>query len=448
MSFLRPEHPRRGIVNPGAARALASLLGLAAALQSSGAFGQDGSNDVCPAVSLDASDVRDRYDEHGRWVHQLRLSQGRVVEEIELTYRDDRVVERTELTPGHRRVARTHFDGERVVAAECFEDGHSVADARYHYDADGRLVRVDKATFAKVPAEGQPGTPVWTRETTLNTYDAEGQLVLVEVRDAAGRVKSRIASERPPPEVPIVLSLTSGGAYQSDTELYDFLGGIGIRRDPKPERYASDPLEVELAAAYRFHRAAGTTSTDQTTLRMAVDYHDILPRITLFSFMATDRNLPVNLRLNLELAVLGFKLDLVRRQKTRLDVSFAPIWNFRSIVAPEDAEDETTSRLRGSLRARAALNFDGWAFANTLELLPTLYGDHAAPENDFWHRTVFRDTMSFDIALSPRFTLRQIVRYTWDSAMRAQAECPDDDNPLCRGYAVSSTTALSLNLEL
>jgi hypothetical protein len=111
-------------------------------------------------------------------------------------------------------------------------------------------------------------------------------------------------------------------------------------------------------------------------------------------------------------------------------------------------EDETTSKLRGSLRVRAGLHFDSWSLVNTLELLPTLYGDHAAPEDDFWHRTVLRDTLSFDVELSPRFTFHQVFRYTWDSAMRAQAECPEDGNPLCLGYAVSSTTALSLNLEL
>jgi len=425
-----------------ARRALARLLALAALASSEAAQAEDGSNDVCPANSVAADDVRDSYDAQGHWVHQLRLTDGRVVEEIAVSYRGDHAVARTEVTPGHRRSARTYFDGERVSVAECHEDGRRVAYAGYTYDTDGRLVLVDKRTLAKER---------WTRETTHHTYAADGRLMLSEVRDAAGRVKSRTESQRAPLAVPVVLSLTTGGTYQSDTELYDFLGGIGIHRAAEPDRFGSDPLEVALDAAYRFHRAAGTTSTDQTTLRLAVDYHDILPRITLFTFAATDRNLPVNLRLNLELAVLGVKFDIVPPRRVQLDVSFAPIWNFRSIIAPEPGTagvDETTSKLRGSLRTRAGLHFDDWSLVNTFEFLPTLYGDDTASEDDFWHRTVIRDSVSFDVKLSTYFTFHEIFKYTWDSAMRAQATCPDGENPLCLGYAFSSTTALSLNLEL
>jgi hypothetical protein len=434
--------------------ALAALLGFAVLFGASAARAEDGSNDVCPATSVDADDVRDDYDAEGRWTHELRLAKQRVVEEIAVSYRDDHAVARTEITPGHRRTARTYFDGDHVVVAECYEDGQRVGYASYAYDADDHLVLVDKRLLVKPTAEGTaPSTETWTRETTHHAYDKNGELVLTEVRDGTGRVKARTRSQRAPRVVPIVLSLTTGGTYQSDTELYDFLGGIGIHRDPPVERYGSDPLEVALDAAYRFHRASGTTSTDQTTLRLAVDYHDIVPRITLFTFATTDRNLPVNLRLNLELAVLGVKFDLVPPRKLQLDVSFAPVWNFRSIHAPTPAPnapyaDETTSKLRGSVRARAGLHFDQWSLVNSFEFLPTLYGDDAATEDDFWHRTVVRDTVSFDVKLSEHFTFHEVFKYTWDSAMRAQAQCPDGDNPLCLGYAFSSTTALSLNLGL
>jgi hypothetical protein len=270
------------------------------------------------------------------------------------------------------------------------------------------------------------------------------------VRDGAGKLKRRTENERAPPDVPIVLKFTAGGSYQSDTELYDLLAGLGIHRDPGIARYASDPLEVGLDAAYRFNRASGVTSTDQTMLRLAVDYHEVLRRTTLFTFATTERNLPANLRLNLEVAALGVKFDVVPPRELQVDVSFAPVWNFRSIVAPSEGAgvDETTSKLRGSLRARAGLHFETWSLVNTFEFLPTLYGDEAATEDDFWHRTIVRDTLSLDVNLSPRFTLRQIMKYTWDSAMRAQASCPDPDNPLCLGYAFSMTTAVRLNLEL
>jgi hypothetical protein len=421
---------------------LGGALGCVVALASHVAHAEDGGNDVCPAISVPADDVRGQYDAKGRFIHELRLAEGRVVQEIAVSYRDDHAVARTEVTPEHRRTARTYYDGGHVVVAECHEDGRRVAHAGYTYDGDGHLVLLDKRTLVKER---------WTRETTHDTYDADGELVLTEVRDETGRVKSRTRSDRAPLTVPVVLSFTTGGTYQSDTELYDFLGGIGIHREPKVERYGADPLEVALDAAYRFHRAAGTTSTDQTTLRLGVDYHDIVPRLTLFSFITTERNLPVNLRLNLELAVLGVKVDLLRPRRVRLDVSFAPIWNFRSIVAPESgapSTDETTSKLRGSFRVRGGLTFDDWSLVNTFEFLPTLYGDGVATEDDFWHRTVLRDTVTFDVKLSPHFTFHEIFKYTWDSAMRAQASCPDSENPLCLGYAFSSTTAVSLNLEL
>jgi hypothetical protein len=289
------------------------------------------------------------------------------------------------------------------------------------------------------------------REITLNTYDVEGRLVASEVRDGGGRLKRRTSSRRVPPRVPILLSLVGGGSYQSDTELFDFVGGFGIHREPKPEQYATDPLEVELDAAYRFHRVAGATGTDQTTMRLGVDYHDVVPRITLFSFAATDRNVPANLRLNLEVAPLGVKVDLVRPARVRLDVSFAPVWNFRSIVNPGDEArepDETTSKLRGSFRARAGVHFEAWSLVDTVELLPTIFGDQSRPEDDFWHRTVLRNTTILEVTLSPRFSLRQSFKYTWDPAMRAQAVCPDANEPLCRGYALASTTALSVNIEL
>jgi YD repeat-containing protein len=404
----------------------------------------DGSNDACPARNADANDVRESYDPKGRLVHQLRLDHGVVVEEIALSYTGDQATARTELTPGHERIARSYFDADdHLVVGECYEDGQRVGYAAYRYD-DKHLVALEKRT--RRPDGG------FELETTRYAYDPDGNLVTTEVRGPDGKLVSVTRAERPAPAVPIVFSVLAGGSYQSDTELYDVTAGLGLHRRPKVERYGSDPLEVGLDGTYKFHRAAGITSTDQTTLRFGVDYHDILPRITLFTFTATDRNLPANLRLNLEEAVLGLKVDIVRPgRKYQLDASFAPVWNFRSILAPQPSggsTDETTSKLRGSFRARAGLHFASWSLVDTFELLPTIFGDDVASEDDFWHRTVLRNTVTFDVALAPRFTFHEEFKYTWDSAMRAQATCPDSENPLCLGYAFASTTALVVNLQL
>src|SRR5262249_16733785 len=152
------------------------------------------------------------------------------------------------------------------------------------------------------------GPGLFRRETTRYAYDADGELVRTEVFGADGSRTSVTAADRAAVAVPVELVLSAGGSYQGDTELYDFTAGLGLPRRPKVLRYGSDPLEVGLDGTYKFHRAEHVTSTDQTTLHFGVDYHDILPRITLFTFTSTDRNLPANLRLNLEEGVLGIKV--------------------------------------------------------------------------------------------------------------------------------------------
>lgn len=405
------------------------------------ALAADGSNDACPAQNVDADDVREDYDPSGRLVHQLRLKQGVVVEEVAIAYAGDHPTLRTERTPGHQRIARSYFDGDDLLVGECYADGQRSGYVSYRY-TDHHVTLMDK----RLLTDG-----AFRAETTRYTYDPDGNLLVTEVRDANNAVVSVTRAERQPARVPVLLSFLAGGSYQSDTELYDFTAGIGIHRRPKVQRYGSDPLEVGLDGTYKFHRAAGITSTDQTTLRFGADYHDILPRITLFTFTTTDRNLPANLRLNLEEGVLGIKFDLVPPRKEQLDVSFAPVWNFRSILSPNasgGATDETTSKLRGSLRARAGLHYPTWSLLDTFEFMPTLYGDDVATEDDFWHRTVVRNTVTFDVTLTKHLSLHEEFKYTWDSAMRAQATCPDSENPLCLGYAFASTTALSVNLEL
>jgi hypothetical protein len=401
----------------------------------------DGSNDACPALNADADDVRETYDRSGRLVHQLRLEHGAVVQETAITYRGDHPTLRTERTPGHERITKSYFEGDELVVGECYEDGQRTGYVSYRY-ADDHVQLMEKRTLTG------GGFRV---ETTRYSYDPDGNLLFTEVRGPDGGLISVTRAERLPSAVPVLLSFLAGGSYQSDTQLYDFMGGIGIHRRPKAYRYGTDPVEVGLDGTYKFHRAARVTSTDQTTLRFGVDYHDIVPRITLFTFTSTDRNMPANLRLNLEEAVLGIKFDLVPPGKYQLDLSFAPVWNFRSIVDPNQmgaATDETTSKLRGSLRARAGLHFSTWSLLDTFEFLPTIYGDDVASEDDFWHRTVVRNTVTFDVTLTKRLSFREEFKYTWDSAMRAQATCPDSENPLCLGYAFASTTALSVNLEL
>jgi len=403
----------------------------------------------------DADDVREHYDSRGRLTHQLRLKQGVNVQEIWVVHTGDQATLRVENTPGHRRVARTAWDDTKVISAECFVDGQRTARATYRYNDDDRVVWVERQQFPVAPVGEEAVTPPQAHtETTAFRYDAGGQVIATEVRDGTGRLLRSLRSDRDVPPVPIKLSLTLGGSYQSDTNLYDVTAGLGLHRRPPPERWADDPLQVSLTGLFKFHRAAGLTSTDQTTVRFSADYHEILPRITLFTFTSTDRNVPANLRLNLEQAVLGLKLDIIRPDKYQADVSFAPVWNYRSIVSPPatgtegEPVVENTSKLRGSFRARFGILRDKWTLLNTFEFLPTLFGDDIAQEDSFWNRTLIRNTVVLDVRVTKYLTLREEFKYTRDPALSAQASCPDDDNPLCRGYSIASTTALVLNVDL
>ncbi|HET9960538.1 MAG TPA: hypothetical protein VFQ61_38975 [Polyangiaceae bacterium] len=423
---------------------LASCVGMLA--WPTAALAEDGGNEVCPANYASANDVRERYDARGRLVHQLRLEAGQQVEEIAIQYGGAHATERTELTPGRRRVAKTQWNGDSVTLAECYVDGVLTASATYGYQ-DTRVALVTRRFYEKPATERV--------ETTRFFYDYDGQLIGTELRDGEQRLLSTVRAERAPLRVPVQLSFNAGGSYQTDTNLYDVTAGFGIHRRPQAHRYGADPLEVELDGNFRFHRAAGITSTDQTTARFSADYHEILPHVTLFTFTASDRNLPANLRLNLEQALLGVKYDFLPRTDYQLDISFAPIWNFRSIIAPPPAGEEgapsvneTTSKLRGSLRARAGVHRTTWALRDTFEFLPTLYGDDVPQENGFWNRAMVRNTVTLELNFTPYLSLREEFKYTRDPAMRAQASCPDDSNPLCRGYSIVSTSSIVLRLDL
>ncbi|HWA77066.1 MAG TPA: hypothetical protein VG937_32245 [Polyangiaceae bacterium] len=408
------------------------------------ALAADTGNDACPAVALPADDIRDRYDDSARLIHELRIAKGRVVQEIAIAYAGEHAIARTEIAEGHVRIARNYWHADRLLVGECLLDGKRVGYVRYAYDGDGHVTEMDKRTLV---ASG-PGAGSWTRETTRNRYDADGQLIESELRGPDGHLVSATRADRVAPKIPVVISIRAGGAYQSDSALYDFTTGLTVHRDPQVQRYGSDPVEVELDAAYRYHRAAGVTSLDQTTVRFGADYHDLLPRFTLFTFTSMERNLATHLRLYLEEAVLGAKLDVVRTRHFNVDLSFAPIWSFRSIEAPTPSAEDSTSKLRGSFRARAGLRFKSWSLVDTFEFLPTIFGDEFAAEDSFWQRTIVRNTVTFEVNLARHLKLLEVFKYTWDPAMRAQASCPDESNPLCLGYAFSSTTALSVDWSL
>ena len=420
---------------------LALAVLLLAAVLSRPSWAEPGSNDACPADLPQGDDVRESYDEHGRLTRQLRFVKAELVGEAIVAYdASGHPTERIETAAGHTKIARTIWRGDHVVEAECSIDGATTARVVYEYDGEELIAK-------KETREGLPA------RTTSFWYDPAGRELLREIRGPTGELVSGTEAAHAPPHTPIQVAATGGATYQSDTDLLDANAGLGIHRKPAIERFGSDPLEVALDGAFKFNRARGITNADQVTARFGVDYNYVLPRITLFTFIASDRNLPANLKLNLEEAFLGVKVDIIPRARWQFDASLAPVWNFRAIRAPvapgsTTTADQSTSTLRASLRVRAGYKTVSYNVHDTVEFLPLLFGDTPVVESGIWARSIFRNTVSLDVTLSPIFTFHQELKYTRDLSMRAQAACPDASNPLCRGYAVATLTALSLRFEL
>jgi hypothetical protein len=401
----------------------------------------EGDNEACPARSADADDVRAAYDPAGHLTRQVRLRRSALVEEVRVSYdAAGHATERTETGPEGRRVARSAWNGDKVITATCAVDGRVVATTTYVYEGD-RLI------FKHEASEGAPA------RTTTVRYDAYGEPIGGETRADTGELQSRWEAERAHAKAPVKILLTGGGAYQSDTNLFDASTGVGLRRRPTLVRYGGDPLEVALDGSLRFHRSQGLTSTDQTHARLAVDYNLILPRTTLFTFTTVDRNLPANLKLNLEEGFLGVKYDLISAGTFTFDASFAPVWTLRAIVAPAKAtsaapRDVTSSTLRGSFRLRLGYGSGAVRLTDVLEFLPAFYGDDIVASSRIGERSILRNTVALDVNVGARVKLRQEVRYTRDPSMRAQASCPDAANPLCLGYAVATLTSLAVEVDV
>jgi hypothetical protein len=404
----------------------------------------DGGNDVCPPHSADADDVRDIRDASGRLLEQLRLRERAVVEEVHIA-RDaaGHPTERVETQGSSTRTARTRWAGDHASHAECLEGDAVVSTGDYTYDGDRTLESDEKRADQD------------RRKTTYH-YDGYGRLDGILVRDEEGHVLAHTEIVQPRPPTPILLTGSAGAVYQSDTALLDVTAGFGIHRKPKWAEYGGDPLEVGLDAAMKFDRTKGLTTTDQTTARIGIDYNYVFPRTTLFAFAATERNVTANLKVNLEVAPIGIKYDILPPTTFRLDASVAPVWNLRAVstvmempgAAPVPGPDLVTSTLRASFRLRAGISTSHFNLHDTFEFLPMVFGDQPVPSSHFWDRTIIRNTVVLEAVLTEHTRLREEFKYTRDPSTRLQAACPDSSNSLCSGYAIATTTSLVVSLDL
>lgn len=391
-----------------------------------------------------ATETRTFHDAEGRPVRTLVLVDGTLASETTLAYTDARLTRKT-TTEGTRVTEETWtWDGANPLTHAVIVDGTPQRKETWSY-ADGR---VQVATLEE--AGGLP-----TR--TTYTYDALGNPTEVVTLREDGAVLSRTLAEFQVPRVPIHFAFTGGGAYQSDLRVASVTSAFAISREPPPTLWSVDPLEFKVGLGWTWSRSGDTLVNNQLTGNFSMDYNHLVPRTTLFLFATMERNPVANLHMDLILAPVGLKVDLVEGSKFRFDASFAPVWNYRSIEVAEggtcdgstmDAAGSCeTNKLRGSLRVRAKVDTRSVDVSDTLGWLPNL--DPAGMPGALWSDAIFQNTTALSIALSRSLTLAETFVYTLDPTLRDQADCAaDPDDLLCAGVKYSTNTSLTLAFDV
>ncbi len=401
---------------------------------------------AAPAVVTPvAAELRETWDPAGHLVRRLTLSQGRLIEET--TFRYDakgRLVEQRAVVDGHVILETRAYSAQGALAEQLVTRDEALERREVNrYDGAGR--RVEQAV------EDAAG-----RRTTTWTYDRFGGVVLVEKRDGRGIVTERTVADRMDPKVPITVSLDGGLSTNSDVDLHDGTVGFSFVREPIPALYGRDPVEVKLSASYTRGRAAGEDTNSELRGRFSLDYNYLWPRLTPFFFAEAERNPVANLDLDAVVAPVGLKVDVLDvLHPARLDLSFAPVWNYRAITTPAGGDCDgltvgidtacQSALIRGSLRLKAGYEAKRWSLMNTLELLPVLFPDGVSLADSLDQDSITRDTIDLEIKLTGRFTVTEKVVWTRDMSLADQVDCSTgDDNRLCEGRSVQSTGLLSL----
>ena len=404
-----------------------------------------------PAIAQEtpapAEEVRESYNSAGLLVRRLTLVGGQLVEELANAYdASGHLTQSTTSRDGHTTVETQRWGEDGALASrEITQDGAPESAETYSWDGSKMLSRT-------VTTGGRT-------ETTTFSYDASGAPTLVETRAEDGALVSRVISDREPaPEpvvpVPITLSVNGGVSTDSDVQTTSISGGFALSRKPDETQ---DPLEVSAYGGYTRGVSKGERTNDDLTAGFGLDYNHFVERTTAFLFMAFERNPVANLDIDLELAPIGLKYDLVPEGGLFwMDASFAPVWSYRSIlVAAGETCDEATvavdthctfSDLRGSFRVRLGLSAGGFALKDTVEFLPTLTpnADLVTALSD---ESILRNTAGLTVKLTGRLSLSEKLVFTRDKRLIAQVDCAaEPDSLLCDGLSLQSSSSLSLDL--
>ncbi len=388
-------------------------------------------------------EVRESYDAAGNLSHRIVLQDGMLSQEEHYRYEGSLLVEKRSTGPDGSSVESWSYAGDRPELHEQKKDDVLVLKESWTYGPDG----VQSLTVER-PGEGE--------KITTWTYDSLGRVVQVETHSSDGTLLSRSLTERSRPITPVHFEFSAGGGWSSQTEVLDLVGGFSLSRKPDSSLYDLDPLEFRVGLAYKLSRSQGETVNDDLSAWAGMDYNHIAPRSTLFLFSTVTRNPVANLNLDLVVAPVGYKVELLQAPRAKFDLSFAPLWNFRSIVAPAGGScagrtvDQDTacdsSKLRGSFRLRMGYEA-AFKISDTVEYLPEFnLQDFAGGWGD---GAIFRNSLGIGLKLSKALRLEENFVVTYDHSLSDQIDCTtDSDSLLCRGMMFNNTTTLVFAFDL
>jgi len=386
-----------------------------------------------------AGETRTTYNASGQPEAEMAFDGDRLVSETTWSY--DGSVAVKKVTTAGESVTETAwtYDGSSLVEEVVTVNGQRTSRTVMDYDG-GALVKKTVVTPS--------GSTV-----TTTAYDSKGRVSDTETRDGAGAVIGSSRASYAAARVPIVVGASAGGAYASDVSLTSLAFGFAVDRAPDPSRYDEDPLEIGAYARYAYGRSDGDETQNQLDAGVGLDLNHLIGPLTYFLFTTMERDMVSNLNLDLIAAPVGVKYDLIEGAAVSSDISFAPVWNYRSITALQadcdgvEAEIDTictSSKLRGSLRYKLKLAVGPVSFSDTLEYLPNL-----APEDEtfFWalaNDSILINTAALGVKLSDKLSLAETFVFERDPTLAAQADCVNDpDNLLCDGMLFTTATTLT-----
>lgn len=422
-----------------------------------------------------AAETRETFDGHGRVLTHQTIDGSTLTEDVRYSYdAEGSLVERVTVTAdaGGARVTETlrqTWDDGRCTESVTTRDDASGTHARretWDFDkrgrelhhvvyADGEIVRTEETTWKDGRRQERTVTEHGATTRTTWRYDASGHLLATEVHDGDGALTSRYTADYARPFAPIELSLGGGVAYQTDVDLLSVNGSFSVTRRPPIRVFGSDPLELGASVSYAYGRSRGAVVNNALNAHFGLDLNLVAPRTTPFLFIDVNRNPVFNQNLDLVVAPVGVKIDLVPREVMKLDLSFAPVLNYRSIeiqppdaltgdVAPFDTTLDTL-KVRGSFRFRVGYAAPTWEVSDTVEYLPTLWANDGL-DLSFAERltddSIARNTFAFSFAFTDWMKLTESFLVNWDPTLALQADCGSGDSLLCDGLVLQNNTQL------